>query len=59
MNIDTQIENFKNAIVNDINSSGLPLSITELVLSLILKEVTETKNENIAKAQVQSQEEAK
>jgi hypothetical protein len=57
MNIDTQIENFKNAIVNDINSSGLPLSITELVLSLILKEVTETKNENIAKAQVQSQEE--
>ena len=59
MNIDTQIENFKNAIVNDINSSGLPLSITELVLSLILKEVTETKNENIAKAQVQSQEEEK
>jgi len=59
MNIDTQIENFKNAIVNDINSSGLPLSITELVLSLILKEVTETKNENIAKAQVQSQDEQK
>lgn len=59
MNIDTQIENFKNAIVNDINSSGLPLSITELVLSLILKEVTETKNENIAKAQVQSQDETK
>lgn len=59
MNIDTQIENFKNAIVNDINSSGLPLSITELVLSLILKEVTETKNENIAKAQVQSQDEEK
>lgn len=56
MNIDTQIENFKNAIVNDINSSGLPLSITELVLSLILKEVTETKNENIAK---QSQDEEK
>lgn len=59
MNIDTQIENFKNAIVNNINSSGLPLSITELVLSLILKEVTETKNENIAKAQVQSQDEEK
>lgn len=40
-----RIENLKNRIINDINSSGLPIYIAEYVIDDIVKDVKITSNQ--------------
>lgn len=40
-----RIENLKNRIINDINSSGLPIYIAEYVIDDIIKDVKITSNQ--------------
>lgn len=58
MEVDERIEQFEQEITNSINNAGLPLSIVDLVLERIIREVRDTKKRMREEAKARAEAEA-